>query len=122
MKSFIRLCIVLSSGFLFAACTIGNGRICGPQTPRAYCDKEAYNRLAHPKTYGEYWVKPNMTKESWRADWVSCGGDPSGQYGAYVQPGSTSQVIGAASDNKAQKLASCMQSKGYEYQSESKSP
>lgn len=73
MKRLIGLCGMATISSLLMACTIGNGRICGPQTPSAYCDKEAYQRLAHPKAYGEYWTKPDMTTESWRQDWVACG-------------------------------------------------
>jgi len=54
-------------------CTIGNGQICGPQTPAAYCDKVAYDRLKHPKPYGAHWIKENMTKESRRTDISACG-------------------------------------------------
>jgi len=42
---------------LLAGCTIGNGHICGPQTPLAYCDRDAYERLVHPRGLGEYWEK-----------------------------------------------------------------
>lgn len=116
MKLPIRLCSIVAFGAFLTACTVGNGRICGPQTPRAYCDKEAYERLAHPKTYGEYWVKPGMTKESWRADWVACGGWSSGQYGAYTPPGSSDAVSSALWEAARKKLDVCMQSKGYAYQ------
>ena len=118
MKLFIKLFVLGGTGMLLAACTIGNGRICGPQTPRAYCDKEAYEKLANPKTYGEYWVKPGMTKESWQQDWVACGGDSNGQYGVYTPPGSPTKVVLAAQKQEAQRLGSCMQSKGYTYRYE----
>lgn len=36
---------MLACAFLVAGCTVGNGRICGPQTPRANCDKEVLERL-----------------------------------------------------------------------------
>jgi hypothetical protein len=98
-----------------SACTIGNGQICGPQTPRAYCNKEAYERLINPKTYGEYFEKPGMTKESWRADWIACGGTSNGDYSSEVPSGSSTAVLLADSKRKAEQLSSCMQSKGYEY-------
>lgn len=36
---------MVTCAFLVTGCTIGNGRICGPQTPRANCDKEVLERL-----------------------------------------------------------------------------
>ena len=55
-----------------SACTIGNGMICGPQTPIAYCDREAYQRLAHPKPYIENWEKPEADSAVRSKDAVSC--------------------------------------------------
>ena len=115
MKLFIKLFVLGGTGMLLAACTVGNGIICGPQTPRAYCDKEAYEKLANPKAYGEYWVKPGMTKESWQQDWVACGGFSSGQYGAYVPPGSNDAISSALWEQKRKQLDACMRAKGYEY-------
>ena len=54
-------------------CTVGNGHICGPQTPAAYCDKEAYESLMHPKPYGVRWVKEGMTRDGRREDAWACG-------------------------------------------------
>lgn len=54
-------------------CTIGNGHICGPQTPAAYCDREAYERLMNPKPSGVRWVKEGMTREGRREDSWACG-------------------------------------------------
>ena len=58
---------------LFTGCTIGNGHICGPQTPTAYCNKEAYEKLMHPKPYGVHWIKEGMTTEVRRQDSWACG-------------------------------------------------
>ena len=69
----ISLLFTLSASCLLTACTIGNGRICGPQTPAAHCDKEAYERLKYPKPYGAHWIKEGMTKESRREDIAECG-------------------------------------------------
>ncbi len=95
------------------ACTIGNGHICGPQTPQTYCDREAYERLMHPKGFGEYWDKPEKTVDSWRADWVKCGGRVDGGYSTDEPPRSSTAVILAASKKKRLELGSCMRSKGY---------
>ncbi len=100
---------------LLMACTFGNGRICGPQTPAANCNKETYEKLVHPKAYGEHWIKPGMTKESWRQDWVACGGMNNGQYSGDAPTGSITKVLIAAQQKERKKLDACMQSKGYEY-------
>ena len=96
-------------------CTIGNGHICGPQTPQAYCDREAYERLMHPKGLGEYWEKPGMTTDSWRTDWVSCGGINDGGYSAGVPPRSSEKILRAAIDTKLNHLWVCMSEKGYHF-------
>ena len=74
------------------------------------------------KAYGEYWVKPDMTNERWQADWVTCGGMKDGGYASDAPSGSPTVVLINASKQKRQDLGTCMQSKGYEYQIESKSP
>ena len=115
MKRWIKVCFAVALNSLLMACTIGNGRICGPQTPIAYCDREAYEKLVHPKSYGAYWVKPGMTTESWRQDWVGCGGMKDGGYSSDAPSGSTSIVLRTAEKKKMDELSLCMASKGYEY-------
>ena len=115
MKILIKTVILMLMGMVLAACTFGNGMICGPQTPAAYCDREAYERLTKPRTYGQYWTKPNMTTESWRVDWVACGGMQNGNYSSDAPSGSTSAVLRASENTKRAKLDACMQSKGYQF-------
>jgi hypothetical protein len=115
MNLFIRSFSLILSIAELSACTIGNWHICGPQTPAYYCDKEAYDQLMHPKGYGEYWEKPDMTKESWRQDWMACGGLSSGNFVSKAPAGSTTLVELAESRRVRQKLDACMQSKGYEF-------
>jgi hypothetical protein len=67
------------------------------------------------KAYGEYWTKPGMTTESWRQDWVACGGRSNGQYSGNLPPGSTTAVLLAEDKKLREELGFCMQSKGYEY-------
>jgi len=119
MKLFIKLWSLAAIGVLLTACTIGNGRICGPQTPRAYCDKEAYEKLAHPKAYGEYFVKAGMSKESWRQDWMACGGMADGGYSAAnASPGVDTTTLLDLTHRKVEKINACMLSKGYEFRRE----
>lgn len=59
---------------LIGGCTFGNGQICGPQTPIAYCDKEAYEKLTHPKPYGTRWIKDGASDEQRLVDIAECGG------------------------------------------------
>jgi hypothetical protein len=77
--------------------------------------KEQAAKLLHGKAYGEFFVKPGVTKDAWRQDWVACGGWASGQYGAGPRlPGELGDI--EAAGRKADQLSSCMQSKGYSYQ------
>jgi len=96
-------------------CTIGNGHICGPQTPQAYCDREAYERLMHPKGLGEYWEKPGMTVDSWRADWIACGGNPNGSYSTDTPQRSSQELIREDFSKKSKQIWICMTSKNYHF-------
>ena len=102
-------------GTVLTACTVGNGMICGPQTPAAYCDRDAYQKLANPKSYGQYWTKPTMTIESWRQDWVTCGGRVNGDYGSSLPQGTSDVVVLADEKSKKIRLDNCMQSNGYQF-------
>lgn len=114
MKIILRSVFVMAL-ILIAGCTVGNGHICGPQTPLAYCDREAYERLAHPKGLGEYWEKPGMTKDSWRIDWVNCGGRKNGDFGPDELTESGDEAFHKAYKNKQSHLWSCMTEKGYQF-------
>lgn len=115
MNGLIELVIVMCLSILLTACMIGNGRICGPQTPAVYCDREAYERLTHPKGYGDYWVKDGMTKEVWGQDWVKCGGMADGGYATDAPSGSSSKILIASASQKREKLGACMVSKDYHF-------
>jgi hypothetical protein len=116
MKKSILCVSAMASVALLTACTIGPGGICGPNIPAIYCaSKEEQDRVFHPKAYGEHWVKPGMTQENWRQDWVACGGRSNGQYSGNVPPGSTDAVSSALWEAARKKLDACIQSKGYEY-------
>lgn len=116
----IKLLLTICTNALLISCTIGNGRICGPQTPAAHCDKEAYERLKYPKPYGAHWIKDDMTKESRRADIAACGakGNESVNFlpheiQAAKQSDDPNDIKGylRLRDNWAQ----CMHAKGYVY-------
>jgi hypothetical protein len=78
--------------------------------------REQAQKLLHPKTYGEFWAKPSMTTESWRQDWMACGGRKNGSYATDVPQGSTIAVIQEASRKTIQKLDTCMKNKDYFFQ------
>jgi hypothetical protein len=96
-------------------CTIGNGHICGPQTPQAYCDREAYERLMHPKGIGEYWEKPDKTVEGWRSDWVTCGGRPNGDSSTDTPQRSSQELIREDFSKKSKQIWICMTSQNYHF-------
>jgi hypothetical protein len=69
----------------------------------------------HPKGYGEHWVKEEMTIESWRQDWVACGGRANGDYSIDAVSGSSDAAITSAINQKVRQLATCMSNKGYQF-------
>jgi hypothetical protein len=105
---------------LIGGCAFGNGQICGPQTPIAYCDKEAYEKLAHPKPYGARWIKENGTDEQRLLDIKECGGGiglhvgfTDSQEEAERREGETSLFPARARLYRA--WVQCMKDRGYRY-------
>jgi len=80
MKFKVRILNAVLLALTLAGCTIGNGRICGPQTPAAYCDAEALKDLLHPKPYIDLWEKPGASSDQKMVDWLACGGSPKGRF------------------------------------------
>lgn len=106
---------------LLVSCTIGPGGICGANIPAIYCaSKEERDKVFHPKAYGQYWEKPGMTTESWRQDWVACGGRSNGQYSHDAPANSSINVVMTENKKKRESLGACMTQKGYVYQASSK--
>lgn len=102
---------------VLSGCTIGNGHICGPQTPAAYCDKDAYEKLMYPKPYGAHWVKEGMTREGRREDFKECGGDSvTFKSGYEKQRDQTTADYFEGLNKHTLKVHSCMQAKAYIYQ------
>lgn len=101
----------MKSFFTLLFCTMLVG--CGTQVPLRGQEREAY--LKSIKAYGEYWTKPGMTKESWRHDWVACGGMSNGSYVNDAPQGSSTATIRAASERISNVLGACMKDKGYEF-------
>jgi hypothetical protein len=119
MKSWIKLWFAICTSVALTACTFGNGHICGPQTPAANCDREAYQKLMYPKPYLQYWDKPAMTPEGRRQDSFECGGSRSdsrpfsrGNEEELMQPGET---IWKTRERLGIEWADCMKSKSYRY-------
>jgi hypothetical protein len=77
---------------------------------------EAADRLRYPYPYGARWVKEGMTRESRKADWVTCGGgvDLSNGFRQWIttEPWST---FNAERERHEDMLNACIQSKGYDY-------
>lgn len=108
----------LAPGLASLMCAILSGCALGCQAGSMTCGltREEADRLLHPKTYGEYWVKSGVTRENWRTDWVACGGMPNGNYASDAPQGSSTATIQASSAKFGKALAECMRAKGYEYQ------
>src|SRR5688572_29210169 len=110
MKNVLQHGVVLIFCTLLASCEL----LCQAGTGTCGMSREQMEKLLHPKAYGEYWTKPGMTKESWRQDWVACGGMNDGNYVAGPRfPGETGDI--AASSRKARQLDACMREKGYAF-------
>jgi hypothetical protein len=92
------------------------GLLCQAGTGTCGMSDEQAQKLLHPKTYGEFWTKPGMTTESWRQDWMACGGMKNGDYTINVPQFSTTAVIQDASKKTIQKLDICMKNKDYFFQ------
>ncbi len=105
---------------LLSGCTIGNGHICGPQTPAAYCDRDAYEELMHPKPYIDKWEKPGASPETLRQDSASCGGGDSNHAPLFIAAEVKAEQRPGEKENFAysrlhQKWQRCMLAKGYRY-------
>ena len=121
MKHFISLWGITSISVSLTACTVGNWNICGPQTPAAYCDSDAYEKLAHPGPYGTHWTKEGITKESRLDDIAACGSARTEYIGfseeklkAEKRPEDPNDI--AAYLRLRASWAKCMESKGYRYE------
>lgn len=114
MNCWMKLWFAMCMSVVLTACSFGNGRICGPQTPMAYCDKEAYQKLMHPKPLYAFWEKYDMTIDGRRQDWLECGGSSNGNYSVSARlPGETDDFAGAT--RGFNKLQRCMLKKSYHY-------
>ncbi|MDS1140849.1 hypothetical protein RE432_10420 [Pusillimonas sp. SM2304] len=105
---------IIAISSMFSGCTIGNGRICGPQTPSAYCDREAYQKLLYPTPSRDYWEKASVSIDGRRKDWMDCGGNVNGGYGISTEDLKGRTTLEAASI-KFDDMQYCMMKKGYSY-------
>jgi len=123
MKHRMRLCLLIVMATALTGCTFGNGMICGPQTPLAYCNREAYQRLAHPKPYLENWEKSPINPAERSMDSANCGGGSSNNAPNFSQEG-----LAAASQPGEKEYETrirlhhnwerCMLKKGYRFSGE----
>ncbi|MDH0075238.1 hypothetical protein N5D13_08910 [Stenotrophomonas maltophilia] len=112
MKALVRIAILLMPLGL-SGCLIGNGRICGPQTPMVYCDRDAYQRLFHPTPIRDEWQHPSRPQVERQQDWIACGGMDNGGYAGVS--GSTGAETAKLSREKFYGIQRCMMGKGYRY-------
>jgi hypothetical protein len=103
---------IFSSSLFFSGCEL----LCQAGTGTCGMTSEEMHKALHPRAYGEYFVKPGASEEDWRRDWVTCGGLADGGFSSDAPSGSPTDVLINASKQKRQILATCMTSKGYEYQ------
>ncbi len=108
------------SSILLTSCTIGNGTICGPQTPLIYCDSGANQRAMNRKRYIEWWGKTNLSTDQRSRDWVACGGYVGGDYGPpfdQLRQEKRPDEVGesAAYERLSHEFQRCMLKNGYYY-------
>lgn len=101
----------LTLAFL-AGCAIGNGQICGPQTPAAYCDSNAYKQLTQPPPLRDSWVGSSL--QSRAQDWVHCGGSSDGWFDVQTNDPSGNDYNQKAKE-KSHSIQRCMLKNGYRY-------
>jgi len=111
MKKLVCLMSGLTTCVLLSSCSV----LCQAGTGTCGMSKEDAQRLLNPKSYAQYWTKPATTTESWRQDWVECGGRPNGSYGSSLPQGTKDAAVRADEETKKIKLDACMQSKGYQF-------
>jgi len=112
--------LVLFTGAVLTACTFGPNGICGPQTPAAYCDKDAYQRLLHPKPYIEYWEKAEGSDSERKRDSTECGGGGSDYAPSFgTRKIQEAKRVGETDDETRMRLEAewrnCMGMKGYRF-------
>ncbi len=110
----MRVFTLLFSASVLGGCTVGNWNICGPQTPRAHCGKNAYERLVNPVKPRDMWARQHTDASVLSHDWQACGGLPSGG----ISPdrlGATGLETVYLSRDKLYSAQRCMMDKGYEY-------
>lgn len=120
MKRCLTGCFIIFYFLISVGCSIGNGRICGPQTPSAYCDEVAYQKLFHPKPYLHLWEKEGVIQaQGRRDDSANCGGQPSDSNPMRVYNEESLQLQGETHWETRQRLAyqwqRCMLNKGYRF-------
>ncbi len=79
---------------------------------------EAADRLRYPYPYGARWVKEGMTRESRKADWVTCGGGADLQEGfrKWIQPEPWTSYWNEH-EGHSRLLTACIREKGYTFKS-----
>lgn len=99
-----------------SGCVIGNGRICGPQTPLALCDKEAEKALYHPTPLRDYWSNTEIQTGDLNQAWLDCGGDERGGYiNAQRRADESNASFIERNDEAFDSLQRCMMKKNYRY-------
>ncbi|AZR25273.1 hypothetical protein FQK02_00540 [Xanthomonas vasicola] len=97
-------------------CIIGNGTICGPQTPMAMCDKKAYQALYHPTPLRDEWMKSGVGTFDLNKDWLGCGGRSDGSYTDIRSIPSESNFDYTKRNHQLfENIQHCMLNKGYIY-------
>lgn len=105
---------LLMTAAVLTGCTAVNGRLCGPQTPRAYCDNSTHDALANPPSQRDSWAAGKAEAGQLGAAWVACGGMANGNVGINQQGGDGRETVQRLT-RKNDDVQRCMMEKGYRY-------
>jgi hypothetical protein len=115
----MRLLVHFLALFLYISIS-GCELLCQAGTGTCGMSREEAQKLLHPKTYGEYWVKPEMSVLGRGQDSISCGGSDRGADFSFQQLSKVSQKEDKDEFSARTRLTKiwieCMRSKGYEFQ------
>lgn len=66
--------------------------------------------------YRDYWIKPAMTDEERRADWVACGGSENGNFSWDSRRMLSDETNETSRLRQSSELKACLTQRGYHYE------
>ncbi len=112
----VRYLLLIGLTTQISGCIIGNGTICGPQTPVILCDKKAFQKLYNPTPLRDYWVSDGSHAKDLSKDWIECGGTSNGSYvDVEIIPNESNTSLSKRMEQRFADIQRCMLRKKYDY-------